>query len=67
MLCASPRGPLGNSAPLVLRFAVANGLGNAKKLLDAVREGSCPYDFVEVSPFGQKHEWHSSRIVFTKE
>ncbi len=32
-----------------LRVAVANGLGNAKKLIKAMKDGTCPpYDFVEV-------------------
>ena len=35
-------------AGVTLRIAVANGLGNAKKLIKGVSEGSAPYDFVEV-------------------
>ncbi|MBQ6542958.1 MAG: iron hydrogenase small subunit, partial [Clostridia bacterium] len=31
-----------------LRVAVASGLGNARKLLDAVRAGKVQYDFVEI-------------------
>ena len=31
-----------------LRVAVVNGLGNARKLLDAIRAGEVEYDFVEV-------------------
>ena len=41
---SNPTGPLRNVAPLELRVAVANGLGNAKKLLKAEK----PYHFVEV-------------------
>ena len=29
-------------------MAVANGLGNAKKILDGIKEGSGKYDFIEV-------------------
>jgi iron only hydrogenase large subunit-like protein len=34
--------------PLEIRVAVANGLGNAKKLVKAMAEGESKYDFVEV-------------------
>lgn len=44
----NPEGPLHNEEPLELRVAVANGLGNAKKLLKAAEEGNCPYHFIEV-------------------
>ncbi|PNH10797.1 NADP-reducing hydrogenase subunit HndC [Tetrabaena socialis] len=33
---------------LTLRVAVANGLGNAKKLIAKMRSGECKYDFVEI-------------------
>ncbi|GLC64317.1 fungal hydrophobin SC3-like protein [Pleodorina starrii] len=33
---------------LRLRVAVANGLGNAKKLISKMQSGECKYDFVEV-------------------
>ncbi|GIL60598.1 hypothetical protein Vafri_15126 [Volvox africanus] len=33
---------------LTLRVAVANGLGNAKKLLTKMQSGECKYDFVEI-------------------
>lgn len=35
-------------AGITLRIAVANGLGNAKKVIKGVADGSAPYDFVEV-------------------
>ena len=31
-----------------LKVAVANGLGNARALIDAVRSGKAEYDFVEI-------------------
>ena len=34
--------------PLQIRVAVANGLGNAKKLVKAMADGAARYDFVEV-------------------
>lgn len=45
---ANPDGPLKNKEAFELRVAVANGLGNAKKLLKDAEEGKCPYHFVEV-------------------
>lgn len=45
---ANPEGPLANAAPVTLRVAVANGLSNAKMLLDAVLDGTSPYAFIEV-------------------
>lgn len=45
---ANPDGPLKNAEPVEVRVAVANGLGNAKKLVKAVQEGSAMYHFVEV-------------------
>ncbi|EFJ50358.1 iron hydrogenase [Volvox carteri f. nagariensis] len=33
---------------ITLRVAVANGLGNAKKLLTKMQTGECKYDFVEI-------------------
>jgi hypothetical protein len=32
-----------------LHIAVANGLGNAKKLVKQLQEGNAKYDFIEVS------------------
>lgn len=37
-----------DGAGISLRIAVANGLGNAKKLIKALSEGGSKYDFVEV-------------------
>lgn len=31
-----------------VRIAVANGLGNAAKIMDLIRDGKAPYDFVEI-------------------
>jgi len=31
-----------------LKCAVVNGLGNARRLIEALKEGTCQYDFVEV-------------------
>jgi iron only hydrogenase large subunit-like protein len=31
-----------------LRLAVASGLGNARKILDEIKAGNAPYDFVEI-------------------
>ena len=31
-----------------LKIAVAHGLGNARKIMDSIREGKCDYQFVEV-------------------
>lgn len=45
---ANPSGPLHNEAPVDVHIAVANGLGNAKKLVKAVEDGSATYHFVEV-------------------
>jgi len=45
---ANPNGPLHNAEPLDVHVAVANGLGNAKKLLKAVQDGTSKYHFVEV-------------------
>jgi iron only hydrogenase large subunit-like protein len=42
---ANPKGPLLNVAPITLRVAIVNGLGNAKKLLKSAPE---KYHFVEV-------------------
>jgi len=39
-------GPAGGG--LQLRIAVANGLGNAKKLVTALKAGEAKYDFIEV-------------------
>lgn len=44
----NPEGPLGNSESFELRVAVANGLGNAKKLLQAAKEEGLKYHFIEV-------------------
>lgn len=44
----NPEGPLKNNAPVEVRVAVANGLGNAKKLLKDIEEGTCKYHFIEV-------------------
>ena len=35
-------------ADTVLRVAVVNGLGNARRLMEAIRSGKVSYDFVEV-------------------
>lgn len=43
-----PEGPLHNTEPVTVNIAVANGLGNAKKLLKAVQEGQKEYHFIEV-------------------
>lgn len=43
-----PEGPLHNKEPVTVNIAVANGLGNAKKLLKAVQEGEKDYHFIEV-------------------
>ena len=45
---ANPNGPLHNTEPMTVNIAVANGLGNAKKLVKAVEDGSANYHFVEV-------------------
>ena len=45
---ANPQGPLHNTDPIQVNIAVANGLGNAKKLVKAVEEGSANYHFIEV-------------------
>lgn len=48
---AAPVSADGTPAPeagLTLRIAVANGLGNAKKLVQALKDGTCKYDFIEV-------------------
>ncbi|GAB4814116.1 hypothetical protein N2152v2_001162 [Parachlorella kessleri] len=45
---ANPLGRLRNAEPVEVRVAVANGLGNAKKVLDGIKKGSSEYDFVEV-------------------
>jgi hypothetical protein len=42
----TPAGATGEG--LDLRIAVANGLGNAKKLVKGLQEGSAKYDFIEV-------------------
>lgn len=47
-------------AGVPLRIAVANGLGNAKKLIKGVADGSMAYDFIEVggqAKLGQG-AWH---------
>jgi len=31
-----------------LRVAVAHGLGNARKLIEAVKQGQAEYDFIEI-------------------
>lgn len=31
-----------------VRVAIAHGLGNAKKIMDMIKEGNAPYDFVEI-------------------
>ncbi len=31
-----------------IKIAVANGLGNAKKIMEMIRKGDCPYHFVEI-------------------
>ncbi len=31
-----------------IKIAVANGLGNAKKIMEMIRKGQCPYHFVEI-------------------
>ena len=33
---------------LVVKVAVAHGLGNARKLMDAVRAGTADYHFIEI-------------------
>ncbi|GAB4814569.1 hypothetical protein N2152v2_001615 [Parachlorella kessleri] len=43
-----PEGPLHNKEPVEVNVAVANGLGNAKKILTEVKEGRKNYHFVEV-------------------
>lgn len=47
-----PGGPLatgdGEQEPITLRVAVANGLGNAKNLIQQVKDGQSPYHFIEV-------------------
>jgi NADP-reducing hydrogenase subunit HndD len=37
-----------NIGDLKVRAAVANGLGNARKLLDSIKAGEASYDFVEI-------------------
>lgn len=44
----NPTGPLRNEVPLEVNVAVANGLGNAKKLIKDVEDGTCKYQFIEV-------------------
>jgi len=44
----SPLKQFANGGPLQLRIAVANGLGNAKKLIKGLSDGSAKYDFIEV-------------------
>lgn len=48
----SPDGPFGKydkgGEGLPLRIAVANGLGNAKKLITEMKAGNAKYDFIEV-------------------
>ncbi len=34
-----------------LHIAVANGLGNAKKLVKQLQDGTAKYDFIEVGPW----------------
>lgn len=43
-----PEGPLHNKEAVTVNIAVANGLGNAKKLLKQVQEGEKDYHFIEV-------------------
>eukprot|EP00887_Chlorella_sp_A99_P003165 scaffold9.g3165.t1 len=43
-----PESPLHNTEPLTVNIAVANGLGNAKKLVKSVKDGEKNYHFVEV-------------------
>lgn len=43
-----PESPLHNTEPLTINIAVANGLGNAKKLVKAVKAGEKQYHFVEI-------------------
>eukprot|EP00887_Chlorella_sp_A99_P003138 scaffold9.g3138.t1 len=43
-----PDGPLHNKEAITVNVAVANGLGNAKKVLSAIKEGQKNYHFVEV-------------------
>lgn len=45
---ANPNGPLHNAEPITVHVAVANGLGNAKKLVKSVEDGTANYHFVEV-------------------
>ncbi len=33
---------------ILVKIAVAHGLGNARKLMDAIREGKCDYHFIEI-------------------
>lgn len=33
---------------VVLRFAVANGFRNIQNLVQKLKRGKCPYDFVEI-------------------
>ncbi|KAG7666757.1 putative NADP-reducing hydrogenase subunit HndD [Nannochloris sp. 'desiccata'] len=45
---ANPDGPLHNTEPVDVHVAVANGLGNAKKIVKKVEDGTANYHFVEV-------------------
>lgn len=45
---ANPNGPLHNAEPVAVHVAVANGLGNAKKLVKQVEDGIANYHFIEV-------------------
>ncbi len=45
---ANPNGPLHNAQPVDIHVAVANGLGNAKKLVKQVEDGTANYHFLEV-------------------
>jgi hypothetical protein len=45
----NPKGPLKNKEPLTLSVAVASGLEYAPPLLDAVRNGTNTYNFLEAS------------------
>jgi hypothetical protein len=55
-IAANPAGPLSNTEPVQVNVAVANGLGNAKKLVKAVHEGTANYHFVEVRGGGRHGE-----------
>jgi iron only hydrogenase large subunit-like protein len=49
----------GEQKPIEVRVAVANGLGNAKKLVQDVEDGVSPYHFIEVMacPGGESSYW----------